>query len=254
MNILVLIKAVPNTSGGYEDNGQKSNFLIANPADLTALEEALKLRDQCGAQVTVATMGVPSCESILKQALACGADRAVLVTDPAFAGSDTAATSRILSKMVLTLGGFDLIFCGRRSTDGETGQVGPEIASRLGWNCVTSCTHLEYEENNLRCHCINELAEVQYGLELPTVISFCNGINSPRLASLSGLFRATRTQITVLDRHALGLDVSECGQVGSPTIVMKSYRRPFTKRIAKFCSASEGVEHILQALKEVHYE
>lgn len=254
MNILVLIKAVPNTSGGYEENGQKSNTLIANPADMTALEEALKLRDQHGGQVTVATMGVPTCESILRQALACGADRAVLLTDSAFAGSDTAATSRILARMVTVMGGFDLIFCGRRSTDGETGQVGPEIASRLAWSCVTSCTHLEYAGNKLYCRCNSELAEVQYSLDIPAVISFCNGINSPRLASLSGLFRAKRAEITMLNRQSLNLEVAECGQKGSPTIVKKSYRRPFEKRSAKFCSTEEGVVHILHAIKEVSHE
>lgn len=230
MKILVLIKAVPHTSGGYESAERQATKLIPNPADMTALEEALSLRDRLGGTVTAATMGVPVCDSILRQAIACGADEAVLLTDPAFAGSDTAATSRILAKAVEHLGGFDLIFCGRRSTDGETGQVGPELAARLNRGCLVSCTGLTLSESTLTCCCLTDLGTAKYALELPAVVTFCNGINSPRLQSLSGLFKARRAQIPILTHRELGLDPSQCGQKGSPTIVKKSYKRPYEKR------------------------
>ena len=230
MKILVLIKAVPYTSGGYESAERQTTKLIPNPADMTALEEALSLRDQVGGTVTVATMGVPVCDSILRQAIACGADEAVLLTDSAFAGSDTAATSRIIAKTVELLGDFDLIFCGRRSTDGETGQVGPELAARLNRGCCVSCTKLEMSGDEVHCTCLTDLGTAEYALTLPAVITFCNGINSPRLQSLSGLFKAKRAQIRTLNHQDLSLTPAQCGQKGSPTIVKKSYKRPFEKR------------------------
>ena len=230
MKILVLIKAVPYTSGGYESAERQATKLIPNPADMTALEEALSLRDKVGGTVTVATMGVPVCDSILRQAIACGADQAVLLTDPAFAGSDTAATSRIIAKGVELLGDFDLIFCGRRSTDGETGQVGPELAARLDRGCCVSTTRLEVFEKEVHCTCLTDLGTAEYALSLPAVITFCNGINSPRLQSLSGLFKAKRATIRTLNHEDLDLTREQCGQRGSPTIVKKSYKRPFEKR------------------------
>lgn len=227
--ICVLIKAVPNTTGGYTGDKPSTVSRIANPADMTALEEALTLRDRHGGQVTAVTMGTLSCEGILRQALACGADQAVLVSDSAFAGSDTAATSRILARAVEELGGFDLIFCGRRSTDGETGQVGPELASRLGYSCVTHCIGLQ-EEENIVCRCMTDDGSADYAVSIPAIVTFCNGINSPRLQSLAGLFRAKRAQIQILNRETLHLTPDQCGQQGSPTIVSKSWRRQFAKR------------------------
>ena len=257
MKILVLIKAVPYTSGGYESAERQTTKLIPNPADMTALEEALALRDTVGGTVTVATMGVPVCDSILRQAIACGANEAVLLTDSAFAGSDTAATSRILAKAVELLGGFDLIFCGRRSTDGETGQVGPELASRLNWACCVSCTKLELVEEKLHCNCLTDLGTAKYELPIPAVITFCNGINSPRLQSLSGLFKAKRAEIRTLTHTDLGLTPAQCGQKGSPTIVKKSYKRPFEKRRAvRFEAAqlSDAISILQQKLdQEVHH-
>lgn len=230
MKILVLIKAVPYTSGGYESAERQTTQLIPNPADMTALEEALCLRDRVGGTVTALTMGVPVCDSILRQAIACGANDAVLLTDSAFAGSDTAATSRILAEAVKLLGDYDLIFCGRRSTDGETGQVGPELAARLNRACCVSCTSLEAGDNTIRCQCLTDLGTARYEMALPAVVTFCNGINSPRLQSLSGLFKAKRAEIRNLNHNDLGLAPEQCGQKGSPTIVKKSYKRPFDKR------------------------
>ena len=256
MKILVLVKAVPHTSGGYDET-QKKTELIPNPADMTALEEALVLREETGAEVTVLTMGVPGCESILRQTIACGADRAVLLTDRAFAGADTAATSRTIAAAISHLGGFDLIFCGRKSTDGETGQVGPELATRLGIGCVTGCIGFMLTEEGAECRCITDTGTARYQGRLPMVVCFCNGINSPRLQSLSGLFRAKRAEIPVLDRVKLGLAAESCGQKGSPTVVSASTRCSFEKRNPRRFgedSLTEAVAFALEAGKVVRHE
>ena len=253
MNILVLVKAVPNTTGGVDSDDKKKTELIPNPADMTALEEAITLREQVGGTVTVATMGVESTASILRQCIARGADQAVLVTDPAFAGSDTNATARILARTVEQLGGFDLIFCGRKSTDGETGQVGPELAAHLGFRFIANCTGKELEGDRIICRCVTDRGTETAACRLPAVISFRNGINSPRLPSLSGLFKANRKEIPRITRETLGMSRQLCGQAGSPTIVKKTYRRPFAKRRPRFLTDPEEIFRALQEGKEASH-
>ena len=231
MNILVLFKAVPSVSAGL-DGEQKTTELIVNPADLSALEEALVLKQTHGARVTVATMGIARCESLLKECVARGADEAVLITDKAFAGSDTCATSRILAEAVKQLGGFDLIFCGRRSTDGETGQVGPELAVRLGLPYIANCVDIVVDGSRLTATCLTDWGSETLAAPLPALITFRNGINSPRLPSLLGLRKAGKAQIRILDAAAIGLPKELTGQAGSPTIVKHSFRKEFRKRNA----------------------
>ncbi len=243
MNILVLLKAVPSVSGGL-DGEQKTTELIVNPADLAALEEALTLKAQHGGKVTVMTMGIARCEQLLREAIARGADHAVLVTDRTFAGSDTCATSRILARAVALLGGFDLIFCGRRSTDGETGQVGPELAVRLGFPYAANCVSLILEDDRLRCGCLTDTGSEELAVPMPALVTFRNGINSPRLPSLMGLRKANQAQIQILDAQAIGLPRELTGQAGSPTIVKRSQRKEFTKRQTVFLTVDTLVEKL----------
>lgn len=243
MNILVLLKAVPSVSGGL-DGEQKTTELIVNPADLAALEEALTLKAQHGGKVTVMTMGIARCEQLLREAIARGADRAVLVTDRAFAGSDTCATSRILARAVALLDGFDLIFCGRRSIDGETGQVGPELAVRLGLPYAANCVCLSLEEGHVHCGCLTDTGSEELLVPMPALVTFRNGINSPRLPSLMGLRKANRAEIKILDAQAINLPRELTGQAGSPTIVKRSQRKEFQKRQTVFLSAEELAEKI----------
>ncbi len=238
MNILVLIKAVPAVSGGL-DGDQKTTELIINPADLAALEEALQLKTSHRAKVTVATMGIQRCEQLLRECIARGADDAVLITDRAFAGSDTCATSRILAKVVELMGGFDLIFCGRKSTDGETGQVGPELAVRINMPYVANCTGFRLDGNRLYCNCLTDNGSEEVTLMLPSLVTFRNGINSPRLPSLMGLRRANQFQVRTLNFDAVGLPRELTGQAGSPTIVKRSIRKEFKKRQAVVLSVSQ---------------
>ena len=239
MKILVLMKAVAANTGGYTGAERQHTELLPNPADITALEEALKLRDAHGGQVTVLSMGPPSAGSMLKDALARGADKAVLLTDTAFAGADTAATSRTLAAAVQRLGGFELIFCGRKTTDGETGQVGPELAARLNIACICSCCAFSCDNNIARCSYLVDGGVKTVSAGLPALISVVFGINSPRLPSLSGLRRAKREELLCLDRAALGIPEALCGAKGSPTQVLRSYSVPFEKRKCRYIDAGE---------------
>ena len=226
------MKAVPSVSGVEDASAAGTPERIINPADSAALEEALRLKDRFGASVTALTMGVASCEALLRQQLAKGCDRAVLVTDPAFAGADTLSTARTLARAAEKTGPFDLILCGRRSTDGETGQIGPELSVLLDLPCAANCISLCPEAGQIRCRCLCDDGEEALLVPLPAVITVQNGINSPRLASLSGLFRAKRAEITVLRQEDLGLPAELCGQKGSGTVVKRSMRRAFEKRTA----------------------
>lgn len=243
MNSLVLLKAVPSVSGGL-DGEQKTAELIVNPADLAALEEALVLKAQFGGKVTVMTMGIARCGQLLREAIARGADQAVLVTDRAFAGSDTCATSRILERAVRLLGEFDLIFCGRKSTDGETGQVGPELAVRLGIPYAANCVSLMVEGGRARCVCLTDRGSEEIYVPMPALVTFRNGINSPRLPSLMGLRKANRAEIRILDAQAINLPRELTGQAGSPTIVKRSQRKEFQKRQTVFLTAEALAEKI----------
>ncbi|MDY3868012.1 MAG: electron transfer flavoprotein subunit beta/FixA family protein [Pyramidobacter sp.] len=239
MKILSLVKAVPATAGGVESAERRASEFIANPADITALEEALSLRDLMGGSVIVMTMGSEACENVLRQCLARGADEAVMLTDRIFSGADTAATSRTIAEAVKYIGGFDLIFCGRKTTDGETGQVGPELATRLGLPFAANCTGLEYQDGKLTCSCLNVWGSEKVRLSVPAVVSFAYGINSPRLASLVGLYRANRAKIERLDSKKLNIAPENCGQAGSPTEVIRSFKCPFEKRSAVFLNENE---------------
>lgn len=230
MNILVCMKAV--ASGGGTGAGRGDAELIPNPADLTALEEALTLRDRYSGRVSVITMGAAVCESMLRQALGMGADRAILLSDSAFAGADTAATSRTLAAAIGCAGDFDMIFCGSKTTDGETGQVGVELAMRLGRPWVANCIELHLADNRLLCRCLNDRDEAVLSAPINSVLTFKYGINSPRLPSLAGLRRAREEKIRLLTNAELRLTGDQCGQSGSPTAVLASFSRPFEKRSA----------------------
>ncbi len=228
MNYLVLMKAVPESAVSI--SASTSRERIPNPADISALETALSLRDLHGGHVCVMTMGPASSENMLRQALARGADSAILLSDPAFAGADTAATSRVLAAAVVNLGGFDLILCGRKTTDGETGQVGPEVATRLNLPCAANCTTVSCDGSQIVCECLCTEGMKRISLPVPAVVSMVYGINSPRLPSLKGLYSANRAIIIRLIPEDLGLAHEECGQAGSPTVVIRTQTKEFEKR------------------------
>ena len=235
MNIAVLIKQVPVLSvniGVNSDNTIKRSGVenMVNPADLNALEEALRIKDEKGASVTAITMGPRSAESVLKHAASMGADRLYLISDKAFAGSDTYATAKILSRAISYMGGFDIIFCGRRSVDGETGQVGPELAAFLDIPYTTNCVSIKTDDKNIVCRRMLETEFQKVSFSMPALITVYNSINSPRLPSISGIIKAKKMPVCILDINELGMSKKECGLVGSPTVVKRIIAKKFEKR------------------------
>jgi electron transfer flavoprotein beta subunit len=223
MKILVCLKQVPDTmevklSGDYT---LEREFVaqVTNLADESALELGLSLRDEHGGAVTVLTMGPERAETMLREALSRGADDAVLLTSPAFAGADTLVTARCLSAAIRTLGEFDLILCGRRASDGETGQVGPMLASMMQLPCVVNAVGAAADGNELRIDQLTEDGVVTWKAVLPALITLCEWSYRLRLPSMPGLRKAKTAEIRRLTPPDIGVD--RCGIAASPTRVVR---------------------------------
>jgi len=229
VKVIVCIKQVPDTTEVKID--PKTNTLIRegvpsiiNPFDTYAIEEGIRLKETYGGTVTVISMGPPQVKESLKEAIAMGADDAYLLSDRAFAGSDTLATSYTLASGVRFLGGADLIICGKQAIDGDTAQVGPGIAEELDIPHITYVKKIRQIDNSR----IVVERMVEGGIEvasttLPALITVVKDINQPRLPSLKGIMRAKRTEIRVLGASDLGVDQTRTGLDGSPTEVIKIF-------------------------------
>lgn len=230
MRIAVCVKQVPETKSVKMDPETRTVIrqgvqAIINPLDLYAIEAALELKERCNAQVTAISMGPPQALTALKEAVAMGVDEAVLVSDRAFAGSDTWATSYILAGAIKQLGEFDLIICGERATDGDTGQVGPEMAAALDLPVVTYVNHInELQSGSLKVSRLVEDGEEKLSMQLPGVLTVVKEIGEPRLPTFRGKLKAKEIQLPMLDLEALKLDKSLIGLKGSPTRVVKIFR------------------------------
>ncbi len=203
---------------------------IINPYDLFALEEALRIKDKLGGFVTVITMGPPQAENALRKALSFGADDAILVTDRAFAGADTLATSFALASAIRQIEKnmpVDLVFCGKQTIDGDTAQVGPGIAKRLELELLTYISSIVSVSSEKREIVVQRRAEggVQVlKTRLPCLVTMLEGSNEMRFATMPNMIRAARTPIKKWDRIAAGIeDVSKIGLKGSPTVVSKVF-------------------------------
>ncbi len=267
MKIAVLIKQVPETDNLKLDEKtgtviRKGVESIVNPLDLYAIETALRIKDalhtqtellqrdftlsqinsvpfpksleesQQKATVTVITMGPPDAERSLKEAISMGCDDGILITGREFAGSDTFATSLVISRVLagkrnnLT---FDLILCGERATDGDTGQVGPAVASFLELPIVTYVSRVKIDDNTAEVDRIIEDGIETYGVKLPAVISVSKAVGTPRLPTLSGKKRAKKAEIKIVNFTEELFKKEEVGLKGSPTRVVKIFR-PQIKR------------------------
>jgi len=236
MNIVVCLKQVPGTTKVQID--PQTNTLIRqgikniiNPFDTYALEEGVRLKERYGGKVTVISMGPPQAEEVLREAISLGADAAILLSDGAFAGADTWATSYTLARAIDKLGQYDLAICGRQTIDGDTGQVGPELAEMLGIPFVAYVSQIE--EANNKCMRVKRMVEAGYEVietPLPAVISVAKEINIPRLPSLRGLARAKSAVITVWTAQELGVDKNMVGLSGSFTRVIKVF---FPQRVRR---------------------
>lgn len=229
MNIVVCIKQVPGTTQ-VKINPETGTLIrdgveaIVNPFDEYAIEEALRIKEKIGGVVKVITMGPPQADSALRTAIAMGADEGILVSDRAFAGSDTWATSYTLSAAIKILGKVDLIICGKQAIDGDTAQVGPGIAEMLDIPFVAWVKKIEeITESYIR---VQRLMEDGYDIietPLPALITVVKEINVPRMASLKGKMRAKSAQITVLDSTKIPVESNKIGLKGSPTQVLRSF-------------------------------
>jgi electron transfer flavoprotein beta subunit len=198
---------------------------IINPFDAYAIEEGIRLKEKYGGTVTVISMGPPQVKEALKEAVAMGCDQAVLLSDRAFAGSDTLATSFTLASGIRKMGDFDMILCGKQAVDGDTAQVGPGIAENLDIPHVTYIKKIrEIEGSDIVLERMVEGGTEMIKTTIPLLITVVKEINEPRLPSLKGIMRAKRTEITVWTAVDLGInDSGKTGLDGSPTWVIRVF-------------------------------
>lgn len=230
MKIIVCIKQVPDTNEVKLD--PKTGTLIRdgvpsiiNHDDMNALEEALKLKDRYkDVEITALTMGPPQADVALREALAMGADRAILVTDRAFAGADTWATSNTITAAIKKIGDYDMIFCGRQAIDGDTAQVGPQIAEKLDLPQVTYVQKMEVNDGTVIAQRALEDGYEVIEVKMPCLLTAIKELNTPRYASVRGIFDAYREKnIEVWTAKDIEIDPEIIGLNGSPTNVRKTF-------------------------------
>ena len=255
MNILVCMKAVPST-GQVQVDGQfklqrDGAKLQWNIADEAALEAALTEKGAADT-VTVLTMGPAKLEDPLRELLARGADRAVLVSDAAFAGADTVATARTIAKATDALGGFDLILCGRRAIDGETGQVPGMLAAALGIPCITNAEALQLQNASVSVARRLENGSVFLTVPCPVCITVCEYTYTLRLPGIMGMRRAKEKNVELLDTAKLGLTTTQCGLKGSLTkVISMDSKFPGLRKGPKETNLKKGTDTLRSLLWEV---
>lgn len=251
MNIIVCLKQVPGTTQVKID--PQTNTLvrqgvasILNPFDAYALEEGVRLKERYGGKVTVISMGPPQAVDMLREAISLGADSAVLLSDREFAGSDTLATSYTLSRAITVLKEYDLVICGRQTLDGDTGQVGPELAQMLGLPFTAYVSKIEsVEAGVMRLQRMVDDGHETIELALPAVITVTKEINVPRLPSLRGMARSKSAQIPVWSAADIGADKCSIGRAGSATVVVRTF---VPERVRKGQVLTGSIEEQVDAL------
>ena len=258
MNIVVCLKQVPDTTAVKID--PKTGTLIRdgvpsiiNPEVKHALEAALTLKDNVGGKVTVVSMGPPQAQNALREALCMGADEAILITDRAFAGADTLATSKTLAGAIRRLE-YDVVFAGRQAIDGDTAQVGPEIAEHLNIPQVTYVQGVKVEDDGLL---VNRALEDGYELikvNGPVLLTAIKELNEPRYMNVRYIFDTANTEIKIWSAADLEVNKEELGLKGSPTKVKKSMTKE-AKGAGELINEvpNEAVKYVLGKLKEKHY-
>ena len=235
MHIVVCIKQVPD-SAQIRVHPVTNTIMrqgvpaVVNPYDLFALEEALRLKDQFGGRVTALCMGPPQAEDSLRKCISFGATDAILITDRAFAGADTLATSYALAAAIRKIGqeqAVDLVFTGKQTIDGDTAQVGPGVAKRLGMNLLTYVSKVVAVDLDQRTLQVERRAEGGVQLlqtTLPSLITMLEGTNEMRFANLDDMLRAGRFAVRRWNKEDAGIeDLSKIGLKGSPTVVSKVF-------------------------------
>jgi electron transfer flavoprotein beta subunit len=228
LNIIVCIKQVPETAEVRIDPETKTLVregmkAIINPVDANALEAALRLRETYGGKVTVLSMGIPSVQEQLREAVAMGADEAILLSDRALAGSDTWATAYALAAAIRKIGEYDLILTGKQAIDGDTAQVGPGIAERLDIPQITYASAIEMADDRVRVKRMLEEGYEWVEAPPPVLVTVVKQINDPRFPSIKGLMRAKKATITVWSAADVGAEPEKIGLAGSPTRVIRIF-------------------------------
>ncbi|MDX1775785.1 MAG: electron transfer flavoprotein subunit beta/FixA family protein [Desulfobulbales bacterium] len=256
MKIIVCIKQVPDAKDVRLD--PKTNTMaregvesIMNPFDRHALEEAVRLKELHGGTVTVVSMGPPQAEEVLREAVSCGADAAVLVSDRAFAGADTWATTYTLAKAIEKLDGFDLVLCGKQAIDGDTAQVGPGLARRLNIPYVSYVRKITGVENGvIALHRLMDDGYDEVEMPLPGLLTVVKEINDPRVPSLKGKMKAKSLSIAVLNAEGIEADPDSIGLPGSTTQVVKVFAPHFKgERAMLEGTVDEQVEQLANILE-----
>ena len=232
MHFVVCIKQVPDTHD-VKINPETNTLMregveaIINPFDMYAIEEALRLRDSMGGTVTALTMGPPQAESALREAIAMGVNEGILVSDRAFAGSDTWATSYTLSKALEKIGDYSVILFGKQASDGDTAQVGPGVATHLDLPQITYVRKVEeLEETRIVAERLLESGYEAIESPLPCILTVVKEINEPRLPSLKGKMAARKAEIVTWGAADIEADPDKLGLDGSPTKVVKIFTPP----------------------------
>lgn len=237
MKIIVCVKQVPDTSGKVAVNpdgtlNRASMLTIINPDDMNAVEAALKLKDETGCKVVVVTMGPPPAMGMLRELMAMGADEGVLVSAREFGGSDTYATSQILAAALKKIGleEDDIVMCGRQAIDGDTAQVGPQLAEKLGLPQVTYVGDLKKTGDTITCKRILEDGYMTIKVKTPCLLTCIKELNTPRYMSVSGIFDCASKPLETYNYETLKddplIDLATIGLKGSPTNIFKSFTPP----------------------------
>ena len=237
MKAIVCVKQVPDTSGkvAVDENGiliRSSMPTIINPDDMNAMEAALQLKDETGCKVVAVTMGPPPAEGMLRELIAMGADEGILISAREFGGSDTFATSQIIAAAINHVGleKDDMIICGRQAIDGDTAQVGPQIAEKLDLPQVTYAAEIKKEGNEVTVKRMLEDGYMTIKMQTPCLVTCIKELNAPRYMSVPGIFECYSKPLTILDFEALKdeplIELDTIGLKGSPTNIFKSFTPP----------------------------
>jgi electron transfer flavoprotein beta subunit len=229
LNIVVCVKQVPDTTE-VRINPETNTLIregvasILNPFDMYAVEEAIRIKERVGGTVYVLSMGPPQVAEALRETIGMGVDEAILISDRAFAGSDTLATAYSLGKAIEKIGDVKLILCGKQAIDGDTAQVGPEIAENMGLPHLTYVKHInEITEEKMVAERMNEDGFERVEIPLPALITVVKEINEPRMPSLKGMMRAKKAEIPIWSAADINADEAMIGLKGSPTWVKRIF-------------------------------
>lgn len=256
MNIIVCVKQTPDTAATVTVEGGKVSWgdapLVLNPWDEFAVEEALRIKEAHGGQVTALSLGPEDAKEALKNALAMGCDQAYLISDPALAGADSLVVSKILAAGIEKLGDVDLVFFGRASVDSDTGLTGPQVARRLGWpalSLVAEITSLDEAAKTLAVERMLDEGRQQVSSPMPAVVSVVKEINEPRYPSFMGIRKASKAEIPIWSTSDLGIT-----ELPSPAITWPEVFAPpkaeTTVEMIEGETAEEKAERLAERLLE----